>query len=395
VFESRPNRFLMVACSKSEEGQTREPDYHFPSTTELLACHCPNPGRMLEFCLPGTQLFLEKRRGLPRPGSPAPKTQWTAAALAYHGSVVCMAPVRMNKAAQALVFPLMFPGARQIVPEYSIGSSRFDFLVVDHTGLRHLVEVKSCSLVEYEVAMFPDAPSLRAARHLEELALLAGQGYQCHVLFMIAHGRPHKLVPNIHTDPAFVAALSRAASAIDIRAAEIHLDEEGFASLARAEVPVDLSFGSLASQDRGSYLMTLQLAQPVTETVGALGTIDFQAGWYVYAGSAQRGLAARMARHQRKAGKARHWHLDYLTPHAAGIEAWPVASERNLECRLSAALRTIGGQEVPGFGSSDCGCISHLFRFGAAPRTDPAFIQLILYFRHVVALAPDLPMHTG
>ena len=236
-FTSRPNRFLMMALAG---GPTA-------SGEDLLSCHCPNPGRMLELCLPDTELFLERRRIVPRPGGPAPKTLWTAA-LRYHGSVVCLAPVRMNKATEALVFPGMFPGAKLMLPEFSIGSSRFDFMIVDSAGLRHLVEVKSCSLVEHGVAMFPDAPSLRASRHLGELARLAGQGYQCHVLFMIAHGHSQRLVPNIHTDPAFAVALSLAADFIDIRAAEIRLDERGRATLARDEVPVDLSYSSLAGQ---------------------------------------------------------------------------------------------------------------------------------------------------
>ncbi|MDX9959644.1 MAG: DNA/RNA nuclease SfsA [Spirochaetia bacterium] len=391
LFVSRPNRFLMLARPRSEGSSTSSADQQVHHRNGLVPCHCPNPGRMLEFCLPGAELFLEKRQVVPVPGSPAPKTLWTAAALRYHGSVVCLAPVRMNKAAQALVFPWMFPEARQIVPEFFIGSFRFDFMVVDRDGMRHLVEVKSCSLVEHEVAMFPDAPSLRASRHLDELVLLAGQGYHCHVLFMIAHGHPQRLVPNLHTDPAFAVALSRAAAAIDVRAAEIHLGENGLATLARDEVPVDLSYGSLAGQDRGSYLITLQLAEPATVAVGALGPIEFEAGWYAYAGSAQRGLSSRMARHLRKTRKTRHWHLDYLTPHASGLESWPVASERNLECELAKALRSIGGREVPGFGSSDCGCSSHLFRLGSAPRSDPAFIGLILRFRHVLALFPVLP----
>lgn len=387
-FESRPNRFLMLARSGTGEGNDCSTTHPLAPARDLLYCHCPNPGRILEFCLPGTVLFLEKRRRIPESGGLAPKTFWTAAALRYQGSVVCLAPARMNKAAGVLVLPLMFPGARQIIPEYTVGSSRFDFMIVDCDGQRHLVEVKSCSLVEHGVAMFPDAPSLRALRHVEELVCLATQGYLCHVVFMIAHGHPHRLVPNLHTDPAFAVALSRAAAAIDIRAMEIALDEQGLATLARSEVPVDLGHGNLAGQDRGSYLISLQLAEPAKVTVGALGTIDFVAGWYVYAGSAQRGLSTRMARHLRKRRKARHWHLDYLTPHATGMEAWAVASERNLECDLATALRAIGGREVPGFGSSDCSCSSHLFQLPAAPRTDPRFIALMARFRHVIALEP-------
>lgn len=368
VFEKRPNRFLIIARDGGER----------------LLCHCPNPGRMLELCLPGTGLILERRTDFK---DAARKTGWTAVAARYHGGIVPLAPGRMNRAAADLVLPTLFPEAEEVLPEYAIGSSRFDFMIRDAGGARHLVEVKTCSLVEEGVAMFPDAPSLRARRHVEELAALGDtREWRVHVLFLVVHGRPGRLVPNLHTDPGFTAALARSAPSVDIRAALLRFDEDGSAHVLDPELPVDLSDAGLAGEDRGSYLIALALETPSSLGVGSLGDIHFPAGWYVYSGSAQKNLSARVARHLRKRRKGRHWHLDYLTPLAQKIEAFPIASRENLECELAAALRNIGGIPIPGFGSSDCGCPSHLHYFPEPPLGNPRFVETLLYFRHRRAL---------
>ncbi len=229
--------------------------------------------------------------------------------------------------------------------------------------------------------MFPDAPSLRASRHLEELAELAEEGYASHVLFMVAHGRPLRLAPNIHTDPLFSSTLARVADKVDLRAALTECDEEGWVRLLDPALPIDLSSASLAEEDRGSYLVVLELAEAHRIEVGALGSLDFAPGWYVYSGSAQRGLSSRLARHQRKVRKGRHWHFDYLTPYSGKIEGFPIVSRVNRECELAAALGAIGGRPVPGFGSSDCGCGSHLFWFAGPPIRDRAFVEMLLRAR--------------
>jgi sugar fermentation stimulation protein A len=175
LFLRRPNRFLIVAIN--------------PETGEELACHCPNPGSIAELTIPGTRLILERR---PEGG----KTAWTAAAVRYEGrgsattggqsrndggdvtvggqsingggrAIVPLYSARANQAAATLLIPKLFPQARKVQPEYTLGGSRFDFFVEDSGGVRHLIEIKACSLVEYGIAMFPDAPSLRALKHLE------------------------------------------------------------------------------------------------------------------------------------------------------------------------------------------------------------------------------------
>jgi sugar fermentation stimulation protein A len=110
-----------------------------------------------------------------------------------------------------------------------------------------------------------------------------------------------------------------------------------------------------------------------------------------------RNLSQRVSRHLRKVRKQKHWHLDYLSPFAKSINALPIASYKNLECDLAAALEEIGGKGLPGFGSSDCRgergrkCISHLFYFRNNPMENQDFVELVLRFRHEEWLRRPLP----
>jgi sugar fermentation stimulation protein A len=309
----------------------------------------------------------------------------------YRDGVAPLFASRANKAAEILILNKIIPGLREIHREFTLGASRFDFLCIDGKGTRHLVEVKAWSLIEYGIAMFPDAPSSRALKHLEELAALQAEGYICHVLFVIVHGKPRLFIPNLHTDPAFAAALSRYGSTgnrtgLKIHAALLCCDREGKAVLTSASVPVDLSHGKLAESNRGNYLILLKIPTAVEITTGSLGPRHYETGWYVYAGSAQKNLSARINRHLRKIRKQKHWHLDYLTPHAETIKALPVFSYRNLECSLAQGLAALGGKAVPGFGCSDCRCASHLYYFADPPMGSRAFVDLLLRFRHIEGL---------
>ena len=113
----------------------------------------------------------------------------------------------------------------------------------------------------------------------------------------------------------------------------------------------------------GTYTLLLALGEPARLTVGALGELRFDAGWYAYVGSANGpGGFSRIERHRELAAgerDVRHWHIDYLLGHPGTTLA---AVERTAgvdgECTLAEA---IGGDSVVGFGCSDCGCESHLF----------------------------------
>ena len=122
--------------------------------------------------------------------------------------------------------------------------------------------------------------------------------------------------------------------------------------------------------ERGTYALVLHLGRQEEITIGKLGTFVFPAGYYLYLGSAlgPGGLEARLARHRRR-GKRPRWHIDYLREHARLVEVWSVASGERLECLWARAARKLPGARipVPGFGSSDCRCPSHLVHFATKP----------------------------
>lgn len=109
-----------------------------------------------------------------------------------------------------------------------------------------------------------------------------------------------------------------------------------------------------------TYQLTIEIAAPVSCTVGRLGTALFPAGRYVYTGSAKRALEARIARHLRS-DKTLRWHIDYLLA-SPGVRIVDVQRSTRPECVLNQQVK--GTVAMRGFGASDCvnGCGAHLKR---------------------------------
>ena len=90
------------------------------------------------------------------------------------------------------------------------GDSWFDFSFLKN-GKPWFLEVKGVTLEENGVCAFPDAPTLRGAKHLRGLTRAAAEGYGAGVLFVIQMADVKYLHPNDATDPDFGAALREAA----------------------------------------------------------------------------------------------------------------------------------------------------------------------------------------
>ena len=121
----------------------------------------------------------------------------------------------------------------------------------------------------------------------------------------------------------------------------------------------------------GTYILLLELSKPATIEVGRLGRLSFDKGIYAYVGSAfgPGGLAARLQRYT--AGPRRtHWHIDYLLEHSEVRTTLVSTSQERLECVWAQWLRDRGLVLIPGFGSSDCRCQSHLFFVGDNARVE-------------------------
>jgi len=126
--------------------------------------------------------------------------------------------------------------------------------------------------------------------------------------------------------------------------------------------------GRNSSTDSGLYQLVIRLGRSQVIDVGHLGRFVFPSGYYVYTGSAKRGLESRIVRHLRRE-KRLWWHIDYLLGQARIVEVKRYHGSRRSECELSRRVGALPGSKIvaPGFGSSDCRCSTHLFHFRRNP----------------------------
>ena len=362
VFVKRLNRFL-VECEV--EGHKQK-------------AFLPNPGRLWEYLFPGAVLLLN-----PCTLSPTRKTRLTVSGILKDGTWVMLDTHTSNKAVSWLVSHQLIPGledSRVIREEVSFGNSRFDLLLQDTEGPLFL-EVKSCTLFGNSIAMFPDAPSERAARHVRELQENSRKGGRSGILFLVHSRKPSYFLPDYHTDPAFARALYDARHDIRILAASVAWERDLTIGEERTGI-LDIPWSVIEKEDRdsGSYLVILELAADQDIFIGSLGRVHFKSGFYVYVGSAARGLEQRLSRHMRKR-KRFHWHIDHLRDHAQKVRVLPIRTSFPLECILADRMRIISEGSIIGFGSSDCGCPSHLFYMKEDPVRQRAFVQAVMDLR--------------
>jgi sugar fermentation stimulation protein A len=113
-----------------------------------------------------------------------------------------------------------FEGWDLVRAEVTRGGSRFDFLLARASGSREvgsgeelLLEVKSVTLVEEGLALFPDAVTARGRRHLEELTEIVREGGHAAVLFVVQREDVREIRAAAAIDPAFARALETAIQA--------------------------------------------------------------------------------------------------------------------------------------------------------------------------------------
>jgi sugar fermentation stimulation protein A len=110
----------------------------------------------------------------------------------------------------------------------------------------------------------------------------------------------------------------------------------------------------------GVYVLSMELEVEVELKAGALPLRRFRPGYYAYVGSAMGGLRGRIRRHITGPRARPRWHVDYLLQVASPMLILWGETQRSLECAVASALAGVA-EGVAGFGSSDCGCSSHLF----------------------------------
>lgn len=110
---------------------------------------------------------------------------------------------------------------------------------------------------------------------------------------------------------------------------------------------------------RGSYVLLIELPEVQTVTVGRRKAIRFLPGYYAYVGSALGGFKSRLNHHLKGSQRPR-WHIDYLLPLASISSIILFETRDRVECTIAQTLSR-RFDSIPGFGTSDCKCHSHIF----------------------------------
>ncbi len=189
-FRSRPNRFIAHILIEGKE--------------EI--CHVKNTGRCRELLQPNAKVWCLDAL------SPTRKTRYDLICVQKGDRLINMDSQAPNKAAAQWLSGGGLGAVENLRAETAHGSSRFDFSFTKD-GKPCFLEVKGVTLETDGICAFPDAPTVRGAKHLKELTALAKEGYGAYVLFVIQMENVAYLHPNDATDPAFGQALREAAAA--------------------------------------------------------------------------------------------------------------------------------------------------------------------------------------
>ena len=193
TFVERPNRFIAKVMIHGKEETV----------------HVKNTGRCRELLPKGAKVFLADEEGKIR------KTRYDLVAALKQDRIINMDSQAPNVVVmEALQQGLILQDIIRIKPEFTYGESRFDFFVETKGNPKGtFIEVKGVTLEKDNIVSFPDAPSERAVKHIEELIKAKKEGYDAYILFVIQMTDIKFLTPNDVTHKEFGDALRKAKEA--------------------------------------------------------------------------------------------------------------------------------------------------------------------------------------
>ena len=187
-FLSRPNRFI---ANVEIDGKAE-------------VCHVKNTGRCKELLIKGCTVWLE------RSDSESRKTAFDLVAVEKGDRLINMDSQAPNKAiGEWLREKMPFGEGFSVYPEKKYGNSRFDFYL-ESQDRKIFMEVKGCTLEKDGVVLFPDAPTLRGVKHIEELSHCLDEGYESYIMILVQMSDVKYFTPNYDTHPEFGEALEKA-----------------------------------------------------------------------------------------------------------------------------------------------------------------------------------------
>ena len=191
TFLRRPNRFIA----------------HIEVDGREEVCHVKNTGRCRELLTDRATIYVEHH------DNPERKTKYSLIAVEKGDLLINMDSQAPNKVVgEWLLEKEPFGKVKLLKPECTYGSSRFDFYL-ETEAEKIFIEVKGVTLEEDGIVRFPDAPTERGIKHLEELRACVEAGYKAAVIFVVQMEGMQHFEPNDKTHPQFGEALRQARKA--------------------------------------------------------------------------------------------------------------------------------------------------------------------------------------
>ena len=188
TFLRRPNRFIA----------------HIEVDGREEVCHVKNTGRCRELLTDRATIYVEHH------DNPNRKTKYSLIAVEKGDLLINMDSQAPNKVVgEWLLEKEPFGKVKLLKPECTYGSSRFDFYL-ETEAEKIFIEVKGVTLEEVGIVRFPDAPTERGIKHLEELRACVEAGYKAAVIFVVQMEGMQHFEPNDKTHPQFGEALRNA-----------------------------------------------------------------------------------------------------------------------------------------------------------------------------------------
>ncbi|MGM9551358.1 MAG: DNA/RNA nuclease SfsA [Clostridia bacterium] len=186
IFLQRPNRFIANVLIDGEN----------------VVCHVKNTGRCKELLYEGVKVFLEKS------DNPLRKTKYDLVSVYKYDVLYNIDSQAPNKVFGEYI-DKFFNSVTLIKPECKYKNSRFDFYV-EYENKKAFIEVKGVTLEKDNIMLFPDAPTERGVKHLNELCECINDGYEAYAVFIIQADAGEYFTPNYNTHPEFAKALKDA-----------------------------------------------------------------------------------------------------------------------------------------------------------------------------------------
>ena len=220
-FVERPNRFITIIDINGIKYRS----------------HLPDPGRLKELLNPGANLLVR-----PASENSKRKTRYTTVMVNHNGQLISLVSSLPNQFVKEGLLKKELPMLKNyylLRPEISVGNHRFDFLLQGSDGKNFYLEVKSVTFVENAVAKFPDAVTVRGAKHALALKALVENGEKAGILFVCQRPDAILFCPMWERDPKLARAVLEAnRSGVSVWCITLNVSETEMTF--HKEIPVNL-----------------------------------------------------------------------------------------------------------------------------------------------------------